>query len=132
MTATISVPTLVCRIMGAVLVIVAIWGFIDGDRVLIFHVNTAHNVVHLLSGVAALICGFSNARMATVFCLAFGAVYGLVAVLGLAGVQAVVDLLHLNEADNWLHVAIAAVFLVAGVIGLSATAPVRSAPSPRA
>jgi len=106
-------PNLVCRVMGVVFVIVAIWGFIDGSRVLIFHVNTAHNIVHLLSGALALAYGFMSLRAARTFCITFGLVYALVAVLGFLGVAQVISFLHLNPADNWLHVGIAAVFLAA-------------------
>jgi hypothetical protein len=104
---------LVCRIFGVVFLIVAVWGFVDGHSVLIFHVNTAHNVVHLVSGLAALGCGFANSAAARAFCLVFGAVYGLVAILGFLNVQAVNELLHLNDADDVLHAVIAAVFLAA-------------------
>jgi hypothetical protein len=114
----------VCKVMGVVFLVVAAWGFIAGDRVLIFHVNTAHNLVHLLSGLAALAAGFGSVRAARAFCLIFGAVYGLVGVLGFAGVAPVVDLLHLNTADNWLHVFIAVVFLAAGLLREPAGAPV--------
>ena len=121
------IPILVCKVVGAVFVVVAIWGFVAGDRVLIFHVNTAHNIVHLLSGLAALACGFAGYRPAKMFCLIFGAVYGLVAILGFAGVAQVVELLHLNMADNWLHAALAAVFLVAGLMPPAAVGtPVRT------
>jgi len=79
--------TLVCKVMGVVFIIVAIWGFIDGHHVLIFHVNTAHNIVHLLSGIFALVCGFVGPRRSKGFCIIFGAVYGLVAILGFLDVQ---------------------------------------------
>ena len=107
--------TLVCKILGVVFVLVAIWGFIDGHQVLIFHVNTAHNIVHLLSGIAALYCGFAGMQAARWFSLIFGSVYGLVAVLGFLNVAAVNELLHLNDADDFLHLGIAIVFLVAGL-----------------
>jgi hypothetical protein len=116
---------LICKVMGAVFVVVAIWGFITGDSVLIFHVNAAHNLVHAISGLGALACGFVGERASRLFALIFGSVYGLVAVLGFAGVQAVVDLLHLNTPDNWLHLAIAAVFIGAALI----RAPVPRLPS---
>ena len=106
----------VCLVGGAIFVLVGIWGFIDGHHVLMFSVNAAHNAVHLLSGLIALGCGFAGEKASRIFCLAFGVVYGLVAILGLAGVQAVIDLLHLNAADNWLHVAIAAAFLIVGAL----------------
>jgi hypothetical protein len=111
-----SPANLVCLIMGVVFILVAIWGFIAGDRVLIFHVNTAHNLVHLLSGAASIACGLASLAVARGFCFVFGAVYGLVAVLGFLGVQWVVDLLHLNNADNWLHVVIALVYLAGGLL----------------
>lgn len=118
-------PNLVCRIMGVVFLIVAAWGFIDGSRVLIFHVNTAHNIVHLLSGVLALACGFMSLRAARTFCIVFGVVYGLVGILGFLGVAQLVSLLHLNPADNWLHIGIAAVFLIAAFAPASISHPPR-------
>lgn len=120
---------LVCKLMGLVFIVVAVWGFIDGDSVLVFHVNPVHNVVHLLSGIGALACGFAGERASKLFSLGFGVVYGLVAALGLAGVQFVVDLLHLNGPDNWLHVAIAAVFLIVGLMSKPGAAPGRAAPA---
>jgi hypothetical protein len=103
------------KVMGAVFIIVAIWGFIDGQQVLVFHVNTLHNIVHLVSGLGALGAAFAGPRPARLFALIFGAVYGLVALLGFAGVQPVVDMLHLNPADNWLHLFLAVAFVGAGV-----------------
>jgi hypothetical protein len=123
---------LVCKVMGVVLAIVAIWGFITGTQVLMFQVNTAHNIVHLLSGVGALACGFAGERQAKTFSLLFGVVYGLVAVLGLLGVKFVVDLLNLNHHDNWLHVAIALVFLVVGLISKPAAGAPRAPGTPAA
>ncbi len=115
--------SIICRIMGAVFIVVAIWGFIAGDRVWIFHVNAVHNVVHLLSGIGALACSFAP-RASRIFAIVFGLVYALVGVLGFAGVPFVVDLLHLNDADNWLHIGIAAIFLLGAFVPLtSAGAP---------
>jgi hypothetical protein len=108
--------SIVCKVMGVVFIVVGIWGFITGHEVLIFRVNAAHNAVHLISGLTALACGFAGEASARVFSMVFGLVYGMVAILGFAGVQAVIDLLHLNNADNWLHAGIAIVFLAAGLI----------------
>jgi hypothetical protein len=108
--------SLICKIMGVAFIIVAIWGFIDGHQVLIFHVNAAHNIVHLLSGLLALGCGFAGEGPARAFSLIFGLVYGAVAVLGLLNVQFIVDLLHLNDPDDWLHAGIAAIFLLAALV----------------
>lgn len=119
--------TIVCRVMGVIFIAIAIWGFITGDRVWIFHVNTTHNIVHLVSGIGALACSFSP-KAAKLFSIIFGAVYGLVGVLGFAGVPFLVDLLHLNAADNWLHIGIAAVFLLAAFIPVTHPPSVRPLP----
>lgn len=105
-----------CRVMGVVFILVALWGYIDGEHVLVFHVNAAHNTVHLLSGLVALACGFGGAAASRLFCLAFGTIYALVAVLGFAGVPSIVELLRLNTADNWLHLVLGAGFLGVGVL----------------
>jgi hypothetical protein len=116
-------PTLLCKLMGIVFILVAAWGFVDGHEVLIFHVNTAHNVVHLASGIVALICGFAGSTAARAFCILFGVVYGAVAIAGFAGVEQAIELLHLNDADNWLHAGLSLLFLV---VGLAALIPSRS------
>lgn len=46
------------------------------------HLSVAHNLVHILSGMVAIWCGFANSNRAYYFCLSFGAVYGF---LGIAG-----------------------------------------------
>ena len=108
--------TLVCKIMGVIFVFIAIWGFVDGSKVLVFHVNTMHNLVHLASGILALICAFTSYKAAKMFSIIFGIVYGLVAILGFMDVQFINDLLHLNDADDFLHIGIALLFLGAAFL----------------
>jgi len=115
-----------CLVMGVVFVIVALWGYIDGDNVLIFHVNAVHNTVHLLSGIVAIACALAGEHASRLFAWIFGAVYGLVAILGFAGVTAAIDLLHLNPADNWLHAAITLVFLSAAAASQTIASPNRN------
>jgi hypothetical protein len=87
----------------------------------IFHVNTAHNAVHLLSGVVALICGMSGVGASRMYFRIFGLVYGAVAVLGFLnpGDTMLLGLISNNMADTWLHVAIAAVSLILGFMPAS-------------
>jgi RsiW-degrading membrane proteinase PrsW (M82 family) len=50
-------------VLGAVYIVVAIWGFIvgDGDAILsIIPVNTEDNILHLLIGVAGLAAGAAS------------------------------------------------------------------------
>ncbi len=107
-------------LFGAVFVLVGILGFIPAvspnEHLLgIFHVNAAHNAVHLLSGIVAITCGLASERAATLFFRIFGVVYGLVAVLGLIGGDwPILGIISNNMADVGLHIAIAAVSLMIG------------------
>ena len=109
------------NVFGVVFLLVGILGFVpgvttDGHLLGIFHVNTAHNVVHILSGLAALIAANVSERAALNYFRIFGVVYALVAILGfVAGGNApVLGIIANNPADNWLHAAIAAVALALG------------------
>ena len=86
-----------------VFVAVGILGFFPNPLVSptgLFAVNTAHNLVHLISG-AVLLAG----------------AYALVAVLGLVmGGPMLLGLVAMNAADHWLHVALAVVILAAGFL----------------
>jgi hypothetical protein len=107
-------------LFGTVFVLVGILGFIPAvapnEHLLgIFHVNAAHNAVHLLTGIVAIICGLASEHAAILFFRIFGIVYGLVAVLGLVGGERpILGVLSNNMADVWLHIVIAAVSLLIG------------------
>jgi hypothetical protein len=112
-------------LFGVVFILVGILGFVPGvtdNQMLlgIFHVNAAHNVVHLLSGAAALFAGMTSAGAARIYFRVFGVIYGLVAVMGfLMGDGMLLGLISNNTADTWLHVAIAAVSLLLGFMPAS-------------
>jgi hypothetical protein len=108
-------------LFGVVFLVVGILGFVPAvtkDQMLlgIFHVNAAHNCVHLLSGVVALICGMMGVGAARTYFKLFGLVYAAVAVMGFLnpGDTMLLGLISNNMADTWLHVAIAAVSLILG------------------
>jgi hypothetical protein len=115
-------------LFGIVFLLVGILGFVPAvtkDQMLlgIFHVNTAHNCVHLLSGVIALICGMTGVGASRLYFKLFGVVYGLVAVLGLMHMGEHTTLLGLisnNDADTYLHIGIAAISLIVGFLPASA------------
>ncbi|MBI4143703.1 DUF4383 domain-containing protein [Candidatus Woesearchaeota archaeon] len=93
--------------LGAVLTIVGIWGFLSTGSVLGFGVTTAHNLVHLVSGVLGLLAGLTaDGEHAKTYNIVFGVIYGITTILGLLNVAAIVDLLSLNTADNILHLVI--------------------------
>lgn len=112
----------ICILFGVIFVAVGVLGFVPavthGEHLLgIFHVNAAHNAVHILSGIAALICGSIGTHAARMYFRVFGSVYGLVAVLGFVnGDQPIFGIISNNMADTWLHVGIAAVSLLLGFV----------------
>jgi len=114
-------------LFGLVFLVVGILGFVPAvtkDEMLlgIFHVNTAHNAVHLLSGIVALICGMMGVGASRMYFKLFGLVYAAVAVMGFLnpGDVKLLGLISNNMADTWLHVAIAAVSLIIGFMPASA------------
>jgi hypothetical protein len=113
-------------LFGVVFLLIGILGFVPAvtkDQMLlgIFHVNAAHNCVHLLSGVVALFAGMTSLGAARMYFRIFGLVYGLVAVMGFfVGDGMLLGLISNNAADTWLHVGIAAVSLILGFMPASA------------
>ena len=107
-------------LFGIVFLLIGILGFVPAlapnEMLLnIFHVNAAHNAVHLLTGVIALVAGMAGVGASKTFFKIFGVVYGLVAVLGfVVGDGMLLGLISNNAADTWLHVGIALVSLIIG------------------
>lgn len=112
-------------IFGAIFVIVGILGFIPGvttyaagedeGRLLgAFAVDTLHNAVHILTGVAAIGVGLTSEAASRIYFKAFGIVYAVVAVLGFGyGAAPLLGVMANNLPDAALHalVATAALFL---------------------
>ena len=111
-------------LFGIVFLVVGILGFVpaathdvNGMPMLlgIFHVNPAHNIVHLASGAVFLLCGLAGAGPSRAFFKIFGLVYALVAALGFyVGDQPILGLISNNVADTWLHVVLALAMLALG------------------
>jgi hypothetical protein len=107
-------------LFGIVFLAVGILGFVPGvtnnEMLLgVFHVNLAHNIVHVVSGVVFLLCAMSGAGASSMFFKIFGIVYALVAVLGfIKGDGLLLGLISNNMAVTWLHVVLAVVMLFLG------------------
>jgi hypothetical protein len=81
----------------------------------IFSVNLAHNLIHLLSGVLALICGFSSKKASRSYFVLFGLTYGAIAALGFYhGDEMLLGMIANNQAASWLHLGITILFLIIG------------------
>ncbi|WP_163103435.1 DUF4383 domain-containing protein [Peribacillus alkalitolerans] len=98
------------RILGTIFVLTGIVGFFFPFEN-VFDLTTSHNIVHLASGVIALLVSGSETRSAA-FSKIFGFIYLLVAVLGLFTHEFIG--IHFLMADNVLHFIIAFASLYVG------------------
>lgn len=106
-------------LFGIAFVGVGILGFVpmfvttDGLLLGIFKIDSMHNMVHLASGVVALLAS-TNFNFARLYFQVFGVVYGLVGVWGL--ITGNVMGMEMNMADHLLHLGIAAISLYVGFV----------------
>src|SRR4051812_42188220 len=110
----------ICKLLGLVFILVGIIGFIKPD-LLGAHLSMAHNLVHIVSGIIALYFGFAGSLSgARGFCLAFGAVYLLLGVVGfIMGDSAndrmlniIPNQLMLGTRDHAIHILLGVLFLI--------------------
>ena len=129
---------LVGTIFGAVYVLVGALGFAvtggvglvatQGGLLLgIFEVNPLHNIAHLLIGAALLIAGLSTATAAKAANTTVGAVYLLLGIVGFFIAGTAANILALNTADHFLHLASAIVLLGVGLAADKVVATRRTA-----
>lgn len=103
----------VAQVVGVVLTLVGILGFFAGNNLLGFGINPLHNGVHFLTGLIGLWAGFASGGYAIKYNQWLGVVYFLVAILGFVAVSFMEKLLHVNFADNLLHLVLG--IILAGV-----------------
>ncbi|WP_404434546.1 DUF4383 domain-containing protein [Microbacterium lacus] len=117
---------LVATIFGAVYLLVGALGFAvtggvgfiatEGGLLLgVFQVNPLHNIAHLLIGGALLIAGLSSVVAAKTVNVIVGATYLLLGIIGFFLVGTALNILALNTADHFLHLASAVVLLGVGL-----------------
>jgi hypothetical protein len=115
-----------CLLAGLSLLLAGVFGFVSdssfdtgdgvqGDLFLGFEVNAIHNLIHVASGLV-LLAASPKRNSARAVALAFGLVYGLVAIIGLIDGEDVLGLIPINSADNLLHIALAALGIITGLI----------------
>jgi hypothetical protein len=112
-----SLVKTVTWVLGIVLFAVGVLGFVNDPVLGLFEVDMVHNLVHLISGIVAIAAVASGESYARLFLIIFGIVYGAVAVIGFVQGDSVLGLITINEADNYLHTAIALVCLAVGFSG---------------
>ncbi|SRR5579883_2493052 len=88
---------------------------VDGLLLNIFEVDSMHNIVHIVSGVIAIMAATSF-KYAKLYFEIFGIIYLFVALLGFWR-NGDLFMMHMNLADNILHVVIG---VIAVYLGFSA------------
>jgi hypothetical protein len=109
---------------GIIFIAVGLLGYVsnpiiaDSDTAL-FHADSVHNLVHIVSGVLFLLFGFAMPASAKGFLMVFGIIYLLLGVWGLVsfgttGMGKLMGFLHVNGADNFLHIGLGLVIFLTG------------------
>jgi hypothetical protein len=110
----------ICKILGVVFLLVGVCGF-AAPRLLGAHLDSTHNVVHIVTGVIALYFGFAGSLSgAKAFSLVFGVVYLALGILGLVlGTPPermwMVGPLHFGTSDHAIHILLGILLLAGGL-----------------
>ncbi len=120
-------------LIGVVFIAVGLLGFVDNPIIgdsdnAIFHADTLHNLVHIISGSLLVLVALAAPASASMVLIVFGVVYAIIGIVGFLsigseGMGKVLGFLHVNGADNFLHVALGVIIFISGV----ASRKVRSA-----
>lgn len=135
---------LLAATVGLVFLLIGILGFVPGatqnfdslelfgnqsDALLLglFAVSVLHNLVHLAFGLAGVVMA-RTASAARAFLIGGGVIYLVLWLYGwLIDLDSAANFVPLNEADNWLHLALSVGMVVLGFLpaGRGATATAR-------
>jgi hypothetical protein len=107
-------------VFGWIFIVLGVLGFFQNPLISSasgawFVADTAHNLVHLISGIIFLWVAYSAAHKAAMTLKVFGVIYLLVALIGFfTSSGSILGLFMVNGADNWLHLVFAVFFLWGG------------------
>lgn len=111
--------------IGLIFVAVGVLGFFENPIIgesadAIFHADSTHNYVHIASGLLFLLIAFAAPGIVSGFMIFFGLVYLAIGIIGFTskgadGMANVLGFLHVNNADNYLHVALGLLIFLAGL-----------------
>ena len=113
-------------VIGIIFIAVGLLGFVDNPIVgdsqdAIFHADTVHNMVHVISGVLFVLVAMASPGFSGTLLILFGIVYLAIGLIGFAnfggqGMGEVLGFLHVNGADNYLHIGLGILILLLGLI----------------
>jgi hypothetical protein len=102
-------------VLGAVFIVIGLLGFVNDPVIGLFEVDALHNIVHLASGILALVFASRGEGPARSYALVLGIIYALVTIIGFVQGDSVLGIITVNGADNVLHLLLAIVLLAVGL-----------------
>ena len=118
-------------VLGAVLVLVGLLGFVNNPVMGLFAVDTMHNLVHIVTGALVLYAGYAGGTVMRRILQVLGIVYLLVTLAGFIAPGAVNALMAINGPDNILHALLTIVFLALGFMPMRTETVVTTPPTTR-
>jgi uncharacterized membrane protein HdeD (DUF308 family) len=122
-----------CKVLGVIFLIIGLLGFVS-PNLLGMRLSGIHNIIHLISAALALYFGFAaSPSAARAFSLIFGVIYLLLGALGFIAPGPVIRLIQAYHtpgglrsiaADNIVHIALGAIFIIAGLARAPHVAPI--------
>lgn len=110
----------VSLLFGVTFIAAGLLGFIPNPLVApdgVFAVNGVHNFVHILTGIAILTAVLKYPGYEGRILKIVGTAYAVVTVVGfLTSGNTMLGIIHINQADRWLHLGLAIVILGAGFL----------------
>ncbi len=107
-------------LFGVIFLAVGILGFTPNGLVAadgIFAVNAIHNLVHILTGIVFLVAVIKYPVYEARVLKIVGVAYVAVTILGfLKSGNMMLGLIHINQADRWLHLNLAVAIMGAGFL----------------
>jgi hypothetical protein len=112
---------LLAILFGIVFIVIGALGFFpnfveQGNLLGIFRVNFEHNAAHIALGIIGVLSGLASSFASKTYFIIAGVVYALLAIFGfMEKSDMLFDMIAINTADNILHLALGAVFLLLGL-----------------
>ena len=113
-------------VIGLIFVAVGLLGFLSNPIVgasanAIFHTDKVHNIVHIVSGALFLLVALTAPSSASAYLKIFGIVYLALGLYGLFTMgsdetKQLLGFLHVNKADNYLHIGLGIIIFLAGTM----------------
>ncbi len=107
-------------LFGVIFVAVGILGFTPNGLVAVdgvFAVNAVHNLIHILTGIVFLVAVIKFPGYEARVLKIVGIAYVAVTILGfLTSGNMMLGIIHINQADRWLHLNLAVAIMGAGFL----------------